>query len=229
MRALEKALRIKTFWQPIGIAELFEAADFVDTVDHSECASEVEDEDKGSIFNETASMRKISKIKIPHFSKVTKFRKMCPIHSISKNSWTGRTMQSPRSSGSQSPYHHLPNESDSDTTKAILADVGPGLAENVLGRVPSPQVMLHNNSADELDDKDVKNSSLNLPGPTEKRLSLDPPVSTSPSKKYKSNENDDMDTVEDQKTLDLKDKMEDVSNSTQKLDVKENGDGTNND
>jgi len=199
MRALEKALRIKTFWQPLGIAELFEAADFIENIDHSECASEIEDEDKGSIFNETAS-----------------------IHSISKNSWTGRAMQSPRSSGSQSPYHHLPNESDSDTTKAILADVGPGLADTVLGRVPSPQVMLHNNSADELDDKDVKNSSLNLPGPTEKRQSLDPPIPTSPSKKHKTNEKDEMeeDTLEDQKTLEPEDKMEDDScNSTEKMDV----------
>lgn len=205
MRALEKSLRVRTFWQPIGIAELFEAADYIDSRDHSECASEVEDEDKGSIFNETAS-----------------------IHSLSKNSWTGRTMQSPRSSGSQSPYHHLPLETDSELSKAILADVGPGLAENVLGRVPSPQVMLHNSSTEDVKDEDVKNSSLNLPGPTEKRLSTDKAPPSSPPKRLKSDDKSiDECALEEENTLEPEDEKMDDDTSVSKENSNDNTDKSN--
>jgi len=109
MRSLDKNLRVVTYWKPVDIDALFEDLG-KDTV--SECGDKTDDEDRGSIFNDTAS-----------------------IHSISKHSWASKSMMSPRSCGSQSPFH--PTNFD-DPELSIIRDIGPGASVECMNRVPSP-------------------------------------------------------------------------------------------
>merc|ERR1712045_913253 len=98
-----------TFWKPVGLSELFEeAAQMVDESDANQSDMD-QDDDKGSCFNDTASM-----------------------HSVTR-SWNGsKSMMSPRSIGSQSPFH--PAESEELT----IRDIGPGFTNEIIKRVPSP-------------------------------------------------------------------------------------------
>lgn len=116
MRALDKNLQVTSYWFPFGFNSLLDDKD--ETENGNELASEVDDdEDKGSIFNDTASM-----------------------HSISKHSWHSRSMQSPRSIGSQSPYHavNMADQEADNELASIIRDVGPGVANDIINRVPSP-------------------------------------------------------------------------------------------
>lgn len=123
MRALDKNLQVTSFWQPFGYSQLLELNELDSQANNNDemqsDAPDDEEEDRGSIFNDTASM-----------------------HSISKHSWHSRSMQSPRSVGSQSPYHTPGHNMDPDSELAsIIRDVGPGCPADMMNRVPSPLSM----------------------------------------------------------------------------------------
>jgi len=161
MRSLDKNLRVVSYWKPIGIEDLF---DDTGKDAPSECGDKTDDEDRGSIFNDTAS-----------------------IHSISKHSWASKSMMSPRSCGSQSPFH--PATFD-DPELAIIRDIGGAATAECMNRVPSPittanqiaagppvvpvpQVMIGRTPSDEKDSDADMSSQFRL-----KRQSLEPDQST---------------------------------------------------
>lgn len=109
MRAVDKCLRVNTYWKPVGLNALFEEAAQMEDESEGGQSDMDQDDDKGSCFNDTASM-----------------------HSVTR-SWNGsKSMMSPRSIGSQSPFH--PAESEELT----IRDIGPGFTNEIIKRVPSP-------------------------------------------------------------------------------------------
>merc|ERR1711912_25722 len=127
-----------------------------------------QDDDKGSCFNDTASM-----------------------HSVTR-SWNGsKSMMSPRSIGSQSPFH--PAESEELT----IRDIGPGFTNEIIKRVPSPITTPNGESTNNTTNATNTNatsttttaSSLpssklpepNLPKPGSKRRSLSSEENSNPS------------------------------------------------
>ena len=71
MRAVDKCLRVNTFWKPVGLSELFEeAAQMVDESDANQSDMD-QDDDKGSCFNDTK--RFIKKDEKLNFSKSSQF------------------------------------------------------------------------------------------------------------------------------------------------------------
>ena len=59
MRALDKNLRVNTFWKPVGLSELFEEANLVDDSDANQSDMDQENDEGGSCFNDTEKLLKI--------------------------------------------------------------------------------------------------------------------------------------------------------------------------
>lgn len=168
MRAIEKTLRVCSYWRPAGIFDLFDEIELPSEL-QSECGQS-EDEDKGSVFNDTASMQ-----------------------SISKHSWHSKSMMSPRSCGSQSPYHNLSLENDSELN-AIIRDVGPGVSAETMVRVPSPITVIKPNSSETspVIVKEKRPSSEGIPSITKKLKTLSNINVSSECKEDNNQDDDDM-------------------------------------